>query len=70
MNLDFKELSLTDQVKAIKNVISEDESLTYLAYLIGNGEASHDVYGWFTLGESDEGDAYWYDVKKEIDEKV
>lgn len=70
MNLDFKELSLTDQVKAIKNVISEDESLTYLAYLIGNGEASHDVYGWFVLGESNEGDAYWYDVKKEIDEKV
>ena len=51
-------------------MISEDESLTYLAYLIGNGEESHDVYGWFTLDGSIEGDAYWYDVKKDIDEKV
>lgn len=70
MNLDFKELSLTDQVKAIENVINENGGLTYLAYLISNGEKSHDIYGWFQLNKSIEGDAYWYDVKKEIDEKV
>ena len=70
MNLDFKKLSLTDQVKAINNVIKEDPSLTYLAYLIGNGEASHDIYGWFTLDGSIEGSEYWHTIKDEVNEKV
>jgi hypothetical protein len=65
MNLDFKKLSVSDQVKAVENVIRLD-SINYLCYLIGNGEKSHDVYGWFVLGDSLEGDQYWYDVRNEI----
>jgi len=74
MNLDFKKLSVNDQVKAVENVIRLD-SVGYLCYLIGNGEKSHDVYGWFSLKDSLEGSDYWYDVaneiiKKEENEKV
>jgi hypothetical protein len=74
MNLDFKKLSVSDQVKAVENVIRLD-SVSWLCYLIGNGEKSHDVYGWFTLSDSLEGSQYWYDVtneiiKKEENEKV
>jgi len=74
MNLDFKKLSVSDQVKAVENVIRLD-SVSWLCYLIGNGEKSHDVYGWFVLSDSLEGDQYWYDVtneiiKKEENEKV
>ncbi len=68
MNLDFKKLSVNDQVKAVENVIRLD-SVGYLCYLIGNGEKSHDVYGWFVLGDSLEGDQYWYDVANEINKK-
>jgi hypothetical protein len=68
MNLDFKKLSVSDQVKAVENVIRLD-SVGYLCYLIGNGEKSHDVYGWFALGLSLEGDQYWYDVANEINKK-
>jgi hypothetical protein len=65
MNLDFKKLSVSDQVKAVENVIRLD-SVSWLCYLIGNGEKSHDVYGWFILGDSLEGEQYWYDVTNEI----
>jgi len=68
MNLDFKKLSVSDQVKAVENVIRLD-SVSWLCYLIGNGEKSHDVYGWFVLSDSLEGDQYWYDVKNEIKRK-
>jgi hypothetical protein len=68
MNLDFKKLSVSDQVKAVNNVI-ENDGVQYLCYLIGNGEASHDVYGWFVLDDSNEGGKYWYDVREEISKK-
>ena len=68
MNLDFKKLSVSDQVKAVENVIRLD-SVSWLCYLIGNGEKSHDVYGWFAMSDSLEGDQYWYDVKNEIKRK-
>jgi hypothetical protein len=68
MNLDFKKLSVSDQVKAVNNVI-ENDSVQYLCYLIGNGEESHDVYGWFVLDDSNEGGKYWYDVREEISRK-
>jgi hypothetical protein len=65
MNLDFKKLRVSDQVKAVENVIRLD-SVSWLCYLIGNGEKSHDVYGWFAFEDSLEGDQYWYYVTNEI----
>lgn len=63
INFDFRDLSRSDQVKAIQNVIDK-EGVGFLAFLIAVGE--YDIYGWFNLDKSNEGVKYWGNLKKEI----
>jgi hypothetical protein len=57
MNLDFRELSRENRIKAITEVLRQDD-ISRLAYLIG--EQYYDVYGWFNLSDSEDGGEYWY----------
>jgi hypothetical protein len=62
MKLDFRKLSRVDQIKAINNVIERD-SVDWLASLISR--STYDVYSWFIFGNSNEGEDYWLNLKKE-----
>lgn len=69
MNLDFRKLSVGDQVKALDNLYrAENGSNNYLAYLITNGK--YDVYSWFSFSSAKEGSDYWINLKTEQYEKV
>ncbi len=69
MNLDFRKLSVSDQVKALDNLYRlENGHNSYLAYLLANEQ--YDVYTWFGLSQSIEGSEYWFNLKNEMDEKV
>jgi hypothetical protein len=61
MNLDFRKLSRIDQEKAVQNIIKTDpDAVSYLAFIINNSK--FDVYGWFSLIESNEGSKYWMEL--------
>ena len=62
-NFDFRTLSRVDQGRAIQNTIDR-HGVEYLAYLIDAGE--YDIYGWFWLDKSNEGEDYWFNLRKEI----
>jgi hypothetical protein len=59
MNLDFRELSRENRIKAITEVLRQDD-ISRLAYLVG--EQYYDVYGWFNFLESVDGLDYWYSL--------
>jgi hypothetical protein len=62
MNLDFRKLSQSDQVKVLDNLYRiENGSNNYLAYLIANEK--YDVYSWFGFDRSIEGADYWINLK-------
>lgn len=63
ISFDFRDLSRSDQAKAIQNTINRHD-MEYLAYLIAEGE--YDIYGWFNLEKSNEGADYWFNLRKEI----
>jgi hypothetical protein len=62
MNLDFRKLSRADQIKAINNVIERD-SVSWLAFLIK--DQCYEVFSWFPLNNTNEGEDYWINLKKE-----
>jgi hypothetical protein len=62
MILDFRKLSRMDQFNAINNVIERD-SVSWLAYLISS--STYDVCSWFPFDNSNEGEDYWINLKKE-----
>ena len=66
INFDFRDLSKSDQVKAIQNTIKRHD-MEFLAYLIANGE--YDICGWFNFDKSNEGAEYWFNLKKEVYEE-
>jgi hypothetical protein len=69
MSLDFRKLGLSDQHKAIENLVRiENGSSRYIAYLFAN--EVYDLYSWYNLADTSEGYQYWYKLKIEIDEKV
>ena len=69
MNLDFRKLGYSDQIKVLDNLFRiEHGSNGYLAYLIANGK--YDVYSWFDFSQSTEGSDYWLNLKEKVNEKV
>ena len=64
MNIDFKKLDYRDRVKAVENLLKERD-LDFLSYIIANGPDSHDIYGWFQIDQSNEGNDYWLNIKNE-----
>ena len=67
MNLDFRKLSRTDQIKAINNVIERD-SVSWLAFLIK--DQCYEVFSWFPLDNTNEGAEYWINLKNKINEET
>ena len=59
MNLDFRELSKEDKIKAINETIRQN-GVEWIAYIIT--ASSFDVYGRFNLSHSEDGGEYWYKI--------
>ena len=69
MNLDFRKLSMSDQCKAVSNLIRiESDSPSYIAHLFNSGQ--YDVYSWFRFRDTVEGVDYWLNLKEKEDEKI
>ena len=69
MNLDFRKLSMSDQRKAINNLMKiEGDSPNYITHLFANSQ--YDVYSWFRFQDTVEGVDYWINLKEKEDEKV
>lgn len=66
MNLDFRKLDRTNQIKAIEEVLRQD-SIDYLAFQINRD--SMDVYGWFDFSKSKDGIDYWIDLRDEVNKE-
>ena len=66
MNLDFKKLDRTNQIKAINEVLSQDNA-DYLAHLIQTDKM--DVYSWFDFSRSKDGIDYWIDLKDKVNKE-
>lgn len=66
MNLDFRKLDRTNQIKAINEVFNQD-SLDYLAHLITNEQM--DVYSWFDFSRSKDGINYWVNLRDEVNKE-
>jgi hypothetical protein len=59
MDLDFRKLERSEQIKAINDCI-EINDVSFLAYLMASD--SYDVYGWFSFDKTLEGSDYWIDL--------
>ena len=66
MNLDFRKLDRRNQIKAIEEVLRQDD-VDYLSHLITKDNM--DVYGWFDFSRSADGIDYWIDIRDQINEE-